>query len=55
MDPHSIKKSFFLYLLLSGLFFSSFADLYEVNAEELLQIAQSGETEESDEEEDEDC
>ena len=54
MDPHSIKKSFFLYLLLSGFFFSSFA-LYEVNAEELHQIAQSGETEESDEEEDEDC
>jgi hypothetical protein len=55
MDPHSIKIGFFLFLLSSGLFFTSFADLHEVNAEELHQIAQSGETEESDEEEDEDC
>jgi hypothetical protein len=56
MDQHSIRRSFLLYLFLSGLFFNGFfAVPNEVNARELHQIAQSGADEEGDDEDDEDC
>jgi hypothetical protein len=56
MDQCSIRKSFLPYLFLSVLFFNGFiATPYDVNARELLQIAQSGAGEDDDEDEDEDC
>jgi hypothetical protein len=55
MDQRSIKKSFLLYFFLSCVFFIGFFAIpNEVNAGELLQIAQSG-ADEDDDEDDEDC
>ena len=57
MDQNSkIKKRYLLYLFFSGLLLNSLlATASEVDAGELLQIAQSGETEDNDEDDDEDC
>jgi hypothetical protein len=57
MDQHSMrKKRYLLYIFFSGLLLNSiFATPSEVDAEELLQIAQSGEAEDNDEDDDEDC
>ena len=60
MDQHSIKgNSFisflFLSLITTGVFFSSFAIFYDANAKETQQVAQSNETEEEGEDDDEDC
>jgi hypothetical protein len=56
MEQHSIRRSFLLYLFLSGLFLNGFFTVSnEVNARELQQIAQSGADEEGDDEDDEDC
>jgi hypothetical protein len=56
MDQHSIRRSFLLYLFLSGFFFNGFFTVpNEVNARELNQIAQSDAGEEGDDEDDEDC
>ena len=55
MDQHSIRKKKILNLLLSSLFLSGFfATPNEVNAKELSGTAQSSETEDV-EEDDEDC
>ena len=51
-----IKKRYLLYLFFSGLLLNSLlATASEVDAGEFLQIAQSGETEDNDEDDDEDC
>jgi len=57
MDQHSMrKKRYLLYIFFSGLLLNSiFATPSEVDAGELLQIAQSGEAEDNDEDDDEDC
>jgi hypothetical protein len=59
MDQHSIRRSFLLYLFLSGFICSGFIPAsIEVNAKELKQIAQSSaddEGDEGDDEDDEDC
>jgi hypothetical protein len=56
MDQHSMrKKRYLLYIFFSGLLLNNFfATPSEVDAGELLQIAQSGEAED-DEDDDEDC
>lgn len=52
------KKDFFLYLILSGLFLCClYVNSSKVNAENIIQVAQSGETkvEGEEEEEEDDC
>ena len=56
MDQHSIKKLLLIYLFLSGLLFIGFFTISDdANAEEFLQIAETGSDEEGDDEDDEDC
>jgi hypothetical protein len=57
MDQHSMrKKRYLLYIFFSGLLLNNFfATPSEVDAGELLQIAQSGEAEDDEDDDDEDC